>query len=206
MPEVQPLQTEPVEYWFTWGDGISTRVMIKIAIELLAHFDADAARSTELERARRFARYGDGYEVDFRAGADSETSGSGLPHVEAATWLHGMDVWTSGRKLNYRITLFSHIRWVGTLTENWGGPAISACYTFDVTDPIRQTLHCESRDGAALVNKSRRVRMSESKEALALLVKTNFDNALRFRFRAPKPNFADLYRDVKGLMEKHTKK
>lgn len=205
VPAIEPVQTEPVEHGFNWGDGISKRVMIKIAIELLAYFDAEVARSPPFERARRFARYDDGNEMDFRAGPDSETSGAGLPHV-VATWFHGMDVWTSGRKLNYGLTLFSHIRWVGTLTENWTGPAISASYTFDVTSPGQQTLACEPRDGATLVNKSHRVRMREHGEAVALVEKTNLDNAQRITFRAPKPDFEDLYPDVKAMMEKRRKK
>ncbi len=85
VPPVEPLQTEPVEHGFNWGDRISKRVMIKIAIELLAYFDPDAARSPELDRARRFARYDDGSEMDFRAGPDIETLGAGIPRVEA-TW------------------------------------------------------------------------------------------------------------------------
>lgn len=205
IPPVEPLQPEPVEHGITWGDGISKRVMIKIAIELLAYFDADAARSSALSRARRFARYDDGRETDFRAGVDGETSGAGLPHVEAM-WFHGMDVWTSGGKLNYRMTLFSHVRWVGTLTESWTGAVISASYTFDITSPGRWTCTRELRDGAALVGKSRRVRMREHGEALALVEKANFDNAQRIMCRAPKPDFQDLYPDVKSLMEKRSKK
>lgn len=205
VPPVEPLQTEPVELGFKWGDRTSKRVMIKIAIELLAYFDPDGARSPELDRARRFARYDDGNEMDFRAGPDIETSGSDLPHVET-TWFHGMDVWTSGRRLNYRITLFSHIRWVGTLTENWTDPTISASYTFDVASPGVCMLDRELRDGATLVNKSHRLRERECEEAFALVEKTNFDNAQRIKFRAPKPNFEDLYPDVKASMEKHGKK
>jgi hypothetical protein len=201
---VEPMQTEPVEHGFNWGDGVSKRVMIKIAIELLAHFDPDAARLPELERARRFARYDEGHDMDFRAGPDTETTGANMPHVDAL-WFHGIDVWTSGRKLNYRITLFSHIHWVGPLTECWPGPAISASYTFDVTDPAKQTVASEPRDGATLVNKSHRVRARENEEAIARVEKTNFENAKRITVRAPKPSFEDLYPDVKALLEKSRK-
>jgi hypothetical protein len=65
---VDPEQVEPVEGTLLWGDRNTKRVMMKIAIELLAHLEPDAARSGELERARRFARYDEGHEMDFRAG------------------------------------------------------------------------------------------------------------------------------------------
>lgn len=203
-PDVQPVdpvQEAPIDDRLYWGDRPSKRVMTKVAIELVAYFDADAARSPAIERCRRFARYDEGREMDFRAGPDTETSGAHIPHVDALR-LHGVEVWTSGRKLHYRITLFSEIRWVGTLTECWDGPAFSASYTFDVTDPAKLTIISESRDGATLVNKSHRVRARENEDAMARIEATNFANAERRRMRAPKPDFKDLYLEVKALMEK----
>ncbi len=205
IPPVEPVQTESVEGRLLWGDRITKRVMIKIAIELLALVDADAARSSALERARLFARYNEGHDMDFPASPDTETEGANLSHVKA-TWFHGMDVWTSGRKVHYRITLFSEIRWVGTLTECWTGPAFSASHTFDVTDPAEQTLDHEPRDGATLVNKSRRLRRHELEAATARAEATNFETAERRVGRAPKPDFNDLYPDVKAWMEKMAKR
>lgn len=205
VPPIDPVQEEPIYNGLNWGDRIAKRVMIKIAVELLARFDAKGARYPELERSRRFARYDEGDEMDFRAGPDTETSGANMLHVEAR-WFHGIDVWTSGRKLHYRLTLFSEIRWVGTLTKFWDGLPFSASYTFDVTDPNKLTITSEARDGATLVNKSRRVRMRENDDAVARITATNFANAERRRIRALKPDFKDLYPDVKALMEKRRKK
>jgi hypothetical protein len=128
-----------------------------------------------------------------------------MPHVDALRF-HGIDVWTSGRKLPYRLTLFSEIRWVGTLTECWDGLPFSASYTFDVTDPAKLTITSEARDGATLVNKSYRVRARENEDAMARIEATNFENAERRSMRIPKPDFKDLYPDVKALMEKRGRK
>jgi len=179
--------------------------MIKVAIELIANSDPDAARSGTLERARRFARYDDGHDLDFRAGPDTETVGAGFPPVDA-TWFHGVDVWTNGRKLHYWMTLLSEIRWVGTLTESWNGPALCASYTFDVTDPVKRSVELDSRDGATIVNKSYRLRAQENIEAMARIEATTFANAERRAGRAPRPDLTDLYPDVKALMEKREKK
>jgi hypothetical protein len=201
VPPVEPEQAEPVEDVFNWGDRDTKRLMIKIAIELLAYFDSDAARSSEIDRIRRFARDDEGHDMDFPAGPDVETSGAGLPTVEAA-WVHGIEIWTSGRKLNYRLTLFSYIRWVGTLTDGWSGPPLSASYTFDVTAPAEYMVISEARDGATLVRKSRRVRKREHDLAAAAVEAKNFETAERRTGRAPKPSFEELYPDVKALMEK----
>jgi HNH endonuclease len=205
VPPVEPMQKEPIDGRLYWGDRVSKRVMIKVAIELVAYFHAEAARSPAIERCRRFARYDEGREMDFRAGPDTETSGANMPHVDALRF-HGIDVWTSGRKLHYRITLFSVIRWVGTLTECWDGLAFSASYTFDVTDPAKLTITSEACDGATLVNKSYRVRARENEDAMARIKATNFANAERRSMRAPKPDFKDLYPDVKALMDRRGRK
>ncbi len=201
VPPVESEQTDPVEGRLFWGDRDTKRLMIKIAIELLAYFNSEAARSGELERIRRFARYAAGHDMDFPAGPDTETSGAGLSAV-VATWFHGIEIWTSDRKLNYRLTLFSNIRWVGTLTECWTGRPFSASYTFDVTDPAESVVVSEARDGATLVRKSHCLRKQENDRAAAAVEATNFETAERRAGRAPKPSFEDLYSDVKSLMER----
>lgn len=201
LPVEPQQQREPVECNVDWGDAVSKRVMIKIAVELLAYFDSEAARLPEVERARRFARYGDGHEMDFRVGPDTTTNGAGISHVDAL-WFHGMDVWSSGRKLNYRLVLFSHICLVGTITGNWTGPTISASYTFDFTDPSKQAHAREFRDGATLVNKSRRVRDKENQDAIDEVAKKNFETAIGKRVRAPEPSVEELYPHVKAWMAK----
>jgi hypothetical protein len=198
---VESEQTEPVEHVFVWGDRNTKRLMIKIAIELLAYFAPEGARSEALERPRRFARYDEGHDMDFPAGPDTETAGARLPVIEA-TWFHGIEIWRSERKLNYRITLFSNMRWVGTLTECWTGSPLSASYTFDVTDPGRRSVETEPRDGATLVRKSHRVRKRENDLAVTAAETANFEIAERRAGRAPTPSFEDLYPDVKALMEK----
>ncbi|HTR55619.1 MAG TPA: hypothetical protein VMJ10_33310 [Kofleriaceae bacterium] len=202
-PDVPPVsaEMERVDGHLKWGDRISKRVMMKIAIELLAHHDHEAARSAELARARRFARYDLGNDMDFHAAPDSETTGSGLPRVKAV-WLHGIDVWTSERKLNYRLTLFTEIHWVGTLTEGWTGSRFSASYTFDITDPKKRLVERATRDGAVLVRKSHRVGERDFLDAMDRAEQTNFATSERRTGRAPKPDLDDLYPDVKVFMEK----
>lgn len=202
-PPVDAEQTQPIEISYMWGDAVSRRVMIKIAVELLAHVHPSAARLPDLERARRFARYGEGQEMDFPARIDIMTNGAGIPPVDAM-WFHGIDVWTSGRKLNYRIVLFSLIRWVGTITGSWTGPMISASYTFDVTDPKEWKCTHEPRDGATLVNKSRRVRAKEYEDAATEFEKKNL--AKGTIIRASMPTAEKLYPDVKALMTKRGNK
>lgn len=87
---------------------------------------------TACERlARRFARYDEG---DFFAGVDTETAGSRLPLVDAP-YVHAIEIWTSGSRLNYRMVLFKELTFVGTLSESWGGSALRGSYSFNVQRP-----------------------------------------------------------------------
>src|SRR5262249_10727580 len=147
----------PLGVPLVWGDRITKRVMTKVALKLLAYFCPNDVCQPELEAARRFARYDDGDESDFRAGFDGFTDGAGLPHVEEPLF-HGIDIWTHHHKFHYRMTLFGEVRFVGTLTTAWSGLPVSAGYTFDIRNPATHTLDYQPRDGAALVNKTRRVR------------------------------------------------
>jgi hypothetical protein len=201
IPPLEPIQEDPVDLGLTWGDRISKRVMIKVAIELLAHYDASSAQATELEAARRFARYDEGEEWDFRAGFDTETAAARIEPV-AATLVHGIDIWTAGRRVHYRMTLFTELRIAGTLTDSWMGRAFGASYTFDVKDPANRSLVWEPRDGAPLVNKTRRVREREMLGAMQRFEETSLGNSARRRIRAPTPDFNDLYPDVRTLMTK----
>lgn len=73
-------------------------------------------------------------------------------------------------------------------------------YSFDIKDPANKALGTDCRDGAPLVNKSRRVRDREMMDAMARFEETSLGNSERRRMRAPPPDFADLYLDVRSLM------
>jgi len=201
IPPVAPVQEAPVSLTLCWGDRLSKRVMIKVAIELLAHFDSSAARMPALDLARRFARYDKGDEWDFRTGFDAETSGAGIACVDAPL-VHGVDVWTTGPKLHYRMTLFTEMHFVGTMTKAWADRPFSASYTFDIKDPANKTLACDTRDGASLVSKSRHVRDHEMAGAMARFEEASLANSERRRMRAPPPDIKDLYPEVRAAMMK----
>lgn len=201
VPPAPDAQETPVVQTLPFGDRLSKRVTIKIAIELIAYFDAAAARASELQGARDFARHDDGHESDFRMMFDTETAASRIARV-AAPVVHGIEVWTAGRKLHYCLTLFTEVRLVGTLTDAWSGGPFAATYTFDIKDPAAHVVAREERDGATLVNKSRRVRDREMEDAINRFEATSLANAERKRMRAPPPDPKDLYPDVAALMTK----
>lgn len=196
VPSQPDLQAAPVESSFIWGDRVTKRVMTKIAVELLAHLRGDEARRPELNAARRFARYDDG---ELRAGVDTSTEGARLPLV-SAPFVHGIDVWSSGAFLNYRMILYTEVRFAGLLTDAWQGPRIRCGYSFDIRDPATRLVAVEDGDGPPLVNKSRRVRERELEVALARVEALNFATAERRMIRAAAPNAEDLYPDVAEVM------
>jgi hypothetical protein len=57
-PPESDTPAEPVVITWSLGDRASKRVMYKIAIELLAYFDAQGARAPELDPVRRFVGAG----------------------------------------------------------------------------------------------------------------------------------------------------
>jgi hypothetical protein len=201
---IDEYQADPVHQTLLWGDRITKRLMIKIALELLAYYDADAARSEDVAAPRRFARYDEGDESDFRTGPDNETPGAKLQHVDAL-YFHGIEIWTAGGKLNYLMTLLSEMRWAGILIKSWKGGPFRASYTFDAIDPGKKLVVHDAADGAALVNKSYRVRVRELQDATARFTATNGEHAARQKMRAPAPDPTDLYPDVLEAMNK-TKK
>jgi hypothetical protein len=197
-PAIAEAQANPIEHSMIWCDRVSKRVMTKIAVELLAYQDGAAGRRPELDRARRFARYDDG---DFYAGVDTETSGARLPLLDAP-YVHGIEVWTAGTNLNYRMTLFKELHFVGTLTTAWAGAHVRCCYRFNAQAPSDVLLVTEDGDGATLVNKSDRVRLKERDVALATLEEFNLSTSERRRTRAAPPSFEDLYPDVVAEMKR----
>lgn len=199
-PSPPAQQADPINLSLTWCDHETKRVMAKSAIELLAIFDGAAARRSELEAARRFARYAEG---DPFAGFDSTTEAARLPLSNGA-YIHGVDVWTADTTLNYRMILFTYLRFVGTLTDRWHGKPIRCSYSFDIQDPATRSVECADGDGSSLVNKTRRVRDRELAEALDKLSELNISTTARRRTRAPAPSFEDLYPDVEAAMKPRT--
>jgi hypothetical protein len=199
---VPGIQTEPVHISLIWYDRIANRVMTKIAVELLARFDVELAKKPELESARIFARYDKG---DARSGIDTETAASGLGQVNAPR-IHGMELWTAGYSLHYRMTLFSELRYIGTLTNSWSAGPFKGIYTFDILDPTKMLIISSRSDGATLVNKSRRVRNQELEIASQRFRETSMRLSERRLMRAPKPDLKDLYPDVVQKMENKSKK
>jgi hypothetical protein len=204
IPPVEEHQADPVDQGLFWGDRISKRLMIKVALEFLAYFDAEAARSDDTAAPRIFARYDEGSESNFRTGPDSETAGSRLPHVDAL-YFHGIEIWTAGGRLNYLMTLLSEMRWVGVLSQSWKNGPFRASYTFDVRDPAKKNVIHSEADGAVLVNKSYRVRVKELQDSTARFTAMNGEHTSRQKMRAPAPEFADLYPDVSAAMNKAKK-
>lgn len=201
VPPIGETQTNPLEYSFRWCDRDTTRVMTKVAIELLARQHGGEMRRSELERARRFARYN---EVDCYSCVDIETAGAGLPLVNAP-YVHGIELWSAGMKLHYRMTLFTYLRFVGTLTDAWAGKSLRCSYSFNVQDPAATLVASEEGDGATLVNKSYGLGRTEFALALAQLEEFNLSTSERRRGRAPPPSFEDLYPDVVEAMKKKAK-
>jgi hypothetical protein len=200
-PPESDTPAEPVVITWSLGERASKRVMYKIAIELLAYFDAQGACAPELDPVRRFVRYDEGEEWNFPMGVDTETTASQIAPVDAVLF-HGIDVWTAGRNVHFRLTLFTELRVVGTLTEAWSGGPFSTRYTWDIKDPANNKVSLEPSDGARLVRKSRRVRDREMADALACMEETSLGNSERRRIRAPRPDFKDLYEDVCATMNK----
>lgn len=201
---IDDIQAEPIENSLLWGDRVTKRLMLKIAIELLAYFDGSAARCDELIAARRFARYDEGDDWEFRAGPDMETSGAKLKHIDA-TYIHGIEIWTAGNRLNYMMIILSKMHWVGTLSHSWKCGPFRAAYSFDIRDPGNKCVEHDKSDGATLVNKSFRVRMAELQKATVLLTETIKQHAERRRMRAPAPDLNDLYPEVAAAMNKSKK-
>lgn len=198
VPPVPEVQTKPIESTLKWGDRPTKRVMTKMALELLAHFDHHAATSDALHSARAFARYDQG---DLRASPNLETDGAGLAHVEAI-WVHAIEIWTAGRKLHYRLTVFTELRFVGTLTEAWDRGPLRGVYSFDARAPADWNVISDASDGATLVNRSYRLRVREFEVAVQRLERRSYENSERRAGRAPKPDFEDLYPDVVKVMAK----
>ena len=196
VPSLADVQTVPVESSFIWGDRVTKRVMTKVAVEFLAHLRGDEARRPELYAARRFARYDDG---ELQAGVDTSTGGARLPLV-SAPFVHGIDVWSSGTFLNYRMILYTEVRFAGSLTNSWQGTRIRCGYSFDIREPSTRRVDVQDGDGPPLVNKSRRVRERELEVALARVEALNFATAERRTMRAPAPSAEDLYPDVAQVM------
>jgi hypothetical protein len=189
---------EPITLTFRWDGDDEKRVMTKAAIELMAYFDAPLACRNELTSAKRFARDGEGF---IPCWVDTETSGACLPRVNAL-WIHGIEIWTAGTKLNYRWTLFTELHVVATLTDQWHGGPFRASYTFDILAPGTRTQLHEFKDGAALVNKSDRVHSTEFTAAMKRMEATSIATSAMKRTRTPVTDALDLHRKVLAFRAK----
>ena len=116
--------------------------------------------------------------------------------------MHGIELWSIGGKLNYRMILFTEMRFIGTLTNGWGGRSLRCSYSFNVQNPLNMLVPSGEGDGATLVRKSSRVQQSELDAATAKHSAFNFSTSERRRMRAPPPSFEDLYPDVVEAMKK----
>ncbi len=112
------------------------RVLVKMALELLAYHRHDLAMRGELSEARRFARRGEG---SFRGKPDSRSDGSGLvPKTGLPDVYNAIEVWSCGRTVFFRVVFLGPLVFTGTLTTEWTGDAFRVVYAFDGRDPRQQ--------------------------------------------------------------------
>jgi hypothetical protein len=183
VPPTDDTQADPIDIPLVWCDRLTTRLMVKMSVELVAKLRDNAARRFELEPARRFARYDEG---GFYGHVDTATPGAQLPIVDAP-YVHAIETWTSGVRLHHRMILFTELRFVGSLTHSWSGSPFRCSYSFNVQNPADMLVQSEAGDGAALVNKSERVRRRELDASLARLEDLSLGSSARRRTRGAPP-------------------
>lgn len=182
-----------------WGFPAAKRMHVKIACDLLAHSRADVARRDCLRPAWAYARHAIG---DPNVPADSSTAGSGLPEV-GAPYRHAIDIWTSRTSLHARLGLFTELRFVATLTNEWDGPRFRLSYSFDCRDPANALVEHGDGDGDFVVRKSRRVARAEllqASERISATMKALTPHAVAYRAEALTED--EFYRRVKDRFER----
>jgi hypothetical protein len=145
-----PPERQMMESRLETGTTAHMRVVVKIALEYLAHVRPDDARRWDLlRRARRYARYGED-DGELPARFDSATAGL-FSTEELPALAHAIEVWTHGRNLHYRATFFGGLRITGSLSTQWIGPAFSLGHAFNPQDPgVDKITKCMETDGPAL--------------------------------------------------------
>lgn len=150
---VQPHPPHPE--MFGWLAVLGTtphmRVVLKMALELLAHaLPEEARRCDELSKARRYIRQGED-DGTLPARFDALSDGPGLFNAQDLPLLaHVVEVWTNRANVHYRVTLFGGLHVTGSLTTNWGGAKFALGHALDPTKPARHLDERRSSDGPSL--------------------------------------------------------
>jgi hypothetical protein len=133
------------------GTDPHMRVVVKMALELLAYVRPDDARRWDVLRpARLYVRDGvDDGTLPVRF--DALSDGAGLFRADEVPQLaHGVEVWTHGQNLHYRVTFFGGLHVTGSLSTRWTGPAFSIGHALDPQQPSRCVTRNTESDGPAL--------------------------------------------------------
>ena len=133
------------------GTDAHMRVVVKMALELLAYLRPDDARRWDVLRpARLYVRDG----VDdgtLPARFDALSDGAGLFGANEVPQLaHAVEVWTYRKNLHYRVTFFGGLHVTGSLSTHWNGPAFSIGHALDPQQPARNVTKNSEYDGRAL--------------------------------------------------------
>ena len=133
------------------GTDAHMRVVVKMALELLAYLRPDDARRWDVLRpARLYVRDG----VDdgtLPARFDALSDGAGLFGADEVPQLaHAVEVWTYRKNLHYRVTLFGGLHVTGSLSTRWNGQAFSIGHALDPQQPGRNLTKNTKSDGPAL--------------------------------------------------------
>src|SRR5712664_4165342 len=133
------------------GTTAHMRVMMKMALELLAYVRPDDARRWDVLRpARRYVREAEG-DGTLPARFEALSDGAGifrpdeLPHLA-----HAVEVWTHRQNLHYRVTFFGGLHVTSPLSTRWTGPAFSIGHALDPQQPGRYVTKSTESDGPAL--------------------------------------------------------
>jgi hypothetical protein len=127
------------------------RVVMKMALELLAYVRPDDGRRWDVLRpARLYVREGVD-EGTLPARFDALSDGAGLFQADEVPQLaHAVEVWTNRQNLHYRVTFFGGLHVTGSLSTRWNGPAFSIGHAFDPQQPSRAVTKNVESDGPAL--------------------------------------------------------
>jgi hypothetical protein len=127
------------------------RVVMKMALELLAYVRSDDARRWGVLRtARRYIRWSED-DGTLPVRFDALSHGSGLfREADLPQLAHAVEVWTHRRNLHFRVTLFGGLHITGSLTTQWDGPPFTVAHALDPTQPRLRTDRRTESDGPPL--------------------------------------------------------
>jgi hypothetical protein len=132
------------------GTPAQMRVVMKMALELLALLRPDDARRWDVLRpARLYVREGvDDGMLPARFDALSE---AGLFQADEVPRLsHAVEVCTNRQNLHYRVTFFGGLHVTGSLSTRWNGSAFCIGHALDPQKPGRYVTKNAESDGPAL--------------------------------------------------------